>query len=171
MNILVLNAGSGSQKCSLFQLGDTLPNEPLEPLWKGSIESTFPGQSADEFLLRVEPGGQSERTQILPANISHAERIEKLLTDLRVKHPPILNQQLTIDVVGHRVVHGGAEFREAVQINDQVEAGIRNLSAFAPLHNPPNLEGIRVIRKLLGPDVPQIAIFDTSFHWTLPDAA
>ncbi|MFP7762336.1 acetate/propionate family kinase [Marisediminicola sp. LYQ134] len=75
-----------------------------------------------------------------------------------------------IVAVGHRVVHGGALFTEPTVIDDSVEAGIDELSALAPLHNPANLEGIRAARVAL-PDVPHVAVFDTAFHHTLPPAA
>jgi acetate kinase len=73
--------------------------------------------------------------------------------------------------VGHRVVHGGTEFDRAVVVDADVETVIQRLAAFAPLHNPVNLEGIQVARELLGSKIPQIAVFDTSFHRTLSEAA
>jgi acetate kinase len=76
-----------------------------------------------------------------------------------------------IDAVGHRVVHGGTEFDRAVFVDAHVEAVIQRLAAFAPLHNPVNLEGIQVARDIFGSEVPQIAVFDTSFHRTLSEAA
>jgi acetate kinase len=171
MNILVLNAGSGSQKCSLFQVNAELPDEPMEPIWKASIESTFPHQVADELLLEVEHHGQKDKEQILSPTISRTERIEKLVADLWTRRPAILPGPESIDIVGHRVVHGGAVFHEATRLNQDVEAAIKRLSAFAPLHNPSNLEGIQIMRHLLGDNVPQVAVFDTSFHQTLPEAA
>lgn len=74
------------------------------------------------------------------------------------------------EVVGHRVVHGGTRFSEPTLIDDAVEAAIEELSSLAPLHNPPGLAGIRAARAVL-PDVPQVAVFDTAFHTTLPDHA
>ena len=76
-----------------------------------------------------------------------------------------------IDSVAYRVVHGGADYREAARVNAQVEADIERLAGFAPLHNPNNLTGIRAARKLFGDAKPQFAVFDTAFHRTLPDTA
>jgi acetate kinase len=84
---------------------------------------------------------------------------------------PTISGPVEIDVIGHRVVHGGMEFSEAVVVNEVVDAAIERLAAFAPLHNPRNLEGIRVARQVCGSRIPQIAVFDTSFHRTLSDAA
>lgn len=77
---------------------------------------------------------------------------------------------LPIDAVGHRIVHGGSRFTAPVLIDDEVERGIESLAPLAPLHNPPGLQGIRAARALL-PDVPQVAVFDTAFHATLPAEA
>jgi acetate kinase len=171
MNILVLNAGSGSQRCSLFQVGDKLPEEPLEPIWKGGIESTFPGQSADELLLTVEWPSRDKKQFTLPGNVARSDRIERLLKSLRDESSPSLAQPFQIDLVAHRVVHGGSEFKGAIKLDAEVEKAIEQLSAFAPLHNPANLDGIRMARKVFGSTVPQVAVFDTSFHQTLPEAA
>lgn len=75
-----------------------------------------------------------------------------------------------IKVVGHRVVHGGTQFKDAVIVTDEIEKEIEELNPLAPLHNPANVVGIKVLRNLL-PDVPQVAVFDTSFHSTIPDYA
>src|SRR5262245_40953983 len=110
MNILVLNAGSGSQKCSLFRFDQNLREgvaEPLEPIWKASIAATFPGQSANELLLTIEQGGQKQTKTTLPADVSRSERIEKLVTRLWTDTPGVLEGPSGIDAVGHRVVHGG----------------------------------------------------------------
>ena len=72
-----------------------------------------------------------------------------------------------IDTVGHRVAHGGEYFSESVKIDDEAKAKIKALGEIAPLHNPANLKGIETMEKLL-PSVPQVAVFDTSFHQTLP---
>jgi acetate kinase len=81
-----------------------------------------------------------------------------------------IDQLSDIDVVGHRVVHGGAQYRESVIITDEVKGAIADLACFAPLHNPINLEGIEAIEQALG-NVPQVAVFDTAFHSQLPLAA
>jgi acetate kinase len=171
MNLLVLNAGSGSHKCSLFRVGTSLPAEPLEPIWKAVIMATDPGSSSQELSLTVEGEGRRKEKKVLPADLSSKKRVEYLLNLLREDESLGSGKAVAIDAVGHRVVHGGTEFDKAVIVDAQVESVIKRLAAFAPLHNPINLEGIQVAREILGSDIPQIAVFDTSFHRTLSDAA
>ena len=83
----------------------------------------------------------------------------------------VIEQPSAIDVVGHRVVHGGQEYRESVRITPAVKVAIDRLAVLAPAHNPANLEGINAIELALGQEVPQIAVFDTAFHSQMPDAA
>lgn len=171
MNILTLNIGSSSQHGSLYQVSDTLPDEPPEPVWKASIESAFPGQKSNERLLKWSRPGAPEQSETLPADLSLSARIETMFMGLWTRADPLLSGPAEIDVVGHRVVHGGAEFRHAVKVDSQVEAAIERFAAFAPLHNRSNLQGIQTVRKIVGDLIPQVAIFDTSFHLTLPEAA
>src|SRR5277367_2294247 len=171
MNLLVLNSGSGSHKCSLFRVGNVLPVEPLEPVWKAAIMATSPGSTAQELSLTIECEGRKTERKTLPSDLSSKKRVEYLLKHLQEDKSSILKDTPEIDVVGHRVVHGGTEFEKAVVVDAGVEAVIQRLSAFAPLHNPINLEGIQVARELLGSKIPQIAVFDTSFHRTLSEAA
>jgi acetate kinase len=171
MNLLVLNSGSGSHKCSLFRLGDVLPVEPLEPVWKGVIMATSPGNKAQELSLTIACEGKEPERTTLPADLSSKKRVEFLLNRLEEDKTSVLKGAPEIDAVGHRVVHGGTEYDKAVVVDAGVEAVIQRLSAFAPLHNPVNLEGIQVAREILGPQIPQIAVFDTSFHRTLSEAA
>jgi acetate kinase len=171
MNLLVLNAGSGSHKCSLFRIGNVLPAEPLEPIWKAVIMATDPGSTAQQLSLTIECEGRKKESKTLPADLSSRKRVEYLLKRLQEDKPSILKGTSEIDVVGHRVVHGGVDFAKAVVVDADVESVIERLAAFAPLHNPVNLEGIQVARELLGSKIPQIAVFDTSFHRTLSEAA
>jgi acetate kinase len=171
MNLLVLNSGSGSHKCSLFRMGKVLPVVPLEPVWKAVIMATDPGSTAQELSLTIECVGRDAERRSLPADLSSKQRVEYLLKLLEQDKASILKGESKIDTVGHRVVHGGTEFDRAVVVDADVEAVIQRLAAFAPLHNPVNLEGIQVARKLLGSQIPQIAVFDTSFHRTLSEAA
>ena len=101
-----------------------------------------------------EPGGEAP---------DHAAALRKAAADLGL-------QPAHITAVGHRVVHGATRFRESVRIDDKVIATIRDLIPLAPLHNPANLTGIEVAMELV-PDVPHVAVFDTAFHATLPEAA
>jgi len=171
MNILVLNAGSGSHKCSLFRLENVLPAEPLEPVWKAAIEATDPGSTAQELSLTIECEGRKTERKTLPSDLSSKKQVEYLLKRLQEDKSAVLKGTSEIDVVGHRVVHGGVDFAKAVIVDANVESIIQRLAAFAPLHNPVNLEGIQVAREILGSKIPQIAVFDTSFHRTLSEAA
>src|SRR5271170_1534228 len=110
MNLLVLNSGSGSHKCSLFRMGNILPVEPLEPVWKAVIMATSPGSTAQELSLTVECEGRDAERKTLPANLSSKKRGEYLLKRLEEDKSSILKGNLEIDAVGHRVVHGGTEF-------------------------------------------------------------
>ncbi len=100
----------------------------------------------------------------------HTEGIKAVLDLLTDPRYGVLESLDRIDAVGHRVAHGGEMFSESRLIDSGVEAGIEKLCDLAPLHNPANLLGIRAVRKLL-PEVPQVAVFDTSFHQTIPDFA
>ena len=135
----------------------------MEPVWKAVIMATDPGTSSQEISLSIEGEGRRKEQLKLPADLSSRKRVEYLLNLLRKTN--------AIDAVGHRVVHGGIEYDKAVIIDPQVEAVIKRLAAFAPLHNLINLEGVQAAREILDPDVPQIAVFDTSFHRTLSEAA
>lgn len=132
--------------------------------------ATSPGSTAQELSLTVECEGREAERKTLPANLSSKERLEYLFKRIKEDKSTIKGNP-AIDAVGHRVVHGGTEYSNAVLVDAGVEAVIQRLAAFAPLHNPINLEGIQVARELFGPQVPQIAVFDTSFHRTLSEAA
>src|SRR5438034_585867 len=99
-----------------------------------------------------------------------ADAVEQLITRLWRGKSPVLRSSDDIDMVGHRIVHGGRQYEEPVRITPAVKAGITGVSAFAPLHNRGELEVIDVIEKLLG-DIPQVAVFDTGFHRSIPPAA
>ncbi len=107
--------------------------------------------------------GQRDRVGIAGGDFAdHTEALSDIFASLP--------DTLSVDVVGHRVVHGGSEFREPVVVNDEVLKRLDDVSRLAPLHNPPNLEGIRAARSVL-PEVPQVAVFDTAFFSTLEPAA
>lgn len=164
MKILVLNAGSSSQKSSLYELSGEVPDPP-EPLWKGAIDWTVePGKAA----IKVEANGKVLK-ETVPFT-SKAEATTHLLQTLWQGETQVLNTPSDIDAVGHRVVHGGAEYRESVRVTQDVKAAIARFANFAPIHNPVNLEGIETIEEILGTEIPQVAVFDTAFHSNLsPD--
>jgi acetate kinase len=133
--------------------------------------ATDPGSSAQELSLTIEGEGRKKECAPLPADLSSRKQAEYLLKRLKDDQSSILKEAADIDVVGHRVVHGGTEFNQAVFVDAHVESVIQRLAVFAPLHNPVNLEGIQVAREMFGSAVPQVVVFDTSFHRTLSDAA
>jgi acetate kinase len=158
MKILVCNSGSSSLKFSLFEAEQELL------LADGSIDwTTWPTR----LVLRLP--GRPEIQEDLHVR-DRSEAFGRILADLQSGPSAALDHLLDIDAVGHRVVHGGSRFTAAVRITPEVQRGIGELSELAPLHNPASLEAIRAIEQVL-PSVPQVAVFDTAFHSTLPAAA
>ena len=162
MNVLVLNAGSSSQKMALYNLTYPLPDRPINPLWKASIDW-------DQWELKI----TNHNGGIIQESIAETDRflvLSQTLDRLGSGSTQVIQDLGEIDIVGHRVVHGGRDYRESIVIDQQVKAEIDRLSSFAPIHNPANLAGIVAIEKRLG-NIPQVAVFDTSFHSDLPDVA
>ncbi|MGH7866622.1 MAG: acetate/propionate family kinase [Candidatus Dormibacteraceae bacterium] len=155
MKILVCNSGSSSLKVSLFEAG----NELL--LAQGSIDWT-----TRPTRLVFRRAGQPEIREELELR-EHSEALGRILADLQAEPSPALNGVQEIEAVGHRVVHGGQRFTAAVRITPEVQEAIGELSELAPLHNPASQEAIWAIERVL-PEVPQVAVFDTTFHSTLP---
>ncbi|MDQ2098032.1 MAG: acetate kinase [Tychonema bourrellyi B0820] len=166
MKILVLNAGSSSQKSCLYELNDTQPDRPLQPLWEAKIDWTHQ-QGVSELKVKTAKGTQFEEEF---ASESRTDTISRMLETLWKGETQTINDLNEIDIVGHRVVHGGQDYQESTLISPDVKKAIARLAVFAPVHNPVNLEGIEAIENLL-PNVPQIAVFDTAFHAQLPPAA
>ena len=168
MKILVLNAGSSSQKSCLYELtGDALPDCPMQPLWEAKIDWTHHQDIAELKVKTVQGASLEEELQ----QQSRPSALAYLLNTLWSGNTQVIANPTEIDIVGHRVVHGGQEYQQATRITPQVKEAIANLSTFAPVHNPANLEGIEAIEKILGSTIPQIAVFDTAFHSNLPLAA
>lgn len=162
MKILVLNAGSSSQKSCLYELGDELPNQPPQPLWEAKVDWTH-HQDVAEIEVKTQHGA----TLKAESSGDRATVIAQMLDSLWSGETQVIEQPSDIDGVGHRVVHGGQDYRESVRVTAEVKAAIARLAIFAPVHNPANLEGIDAIENALG-SVPQIAVFDTAFHSALP---
>lgn len=163
MKILILNAGSSSQKNCLYQLpDDSLPELPPEPLWEADIDWTA---SADYGMLKVKANGIKQEIQL--SSDKRPDGIVKLLNTLVEGDTKVIENLSEIDAVGHRIVHGGKKYSEATLITPDVKQEIENLIPLAPSHNPAHLEGIEAIEKALG-DVPQVAVFDTAFHTSMP---
>ncbi len=163
MKILVLNAGSSTQKSCLYELDEALPNSPLAPLWEAKIDWT--GKS-DAALLKVETSQGKSLEEELPVE-ERQKALAQMLNTLWRGSTQVISQLSEIDIVGHRVVHGGQEYSEATLVTPEVKAAINQLAALAPEHNPVNLEGIEAIEQILA-QVPQVAVFDTAFHSHMP---
>ncbi len=162
MKILVLNAGSSSQKSCLYDPGETLPDQPPAPLWEATADWA---KGKAELTITTIHGQQKE---VLAG--SRAVIVERMLNTLWSGKTRVIADPAEIAIVGHRVVHGGADYRESTRITSKVKDAIERLSSFAPLHNPVNLEGIEVTERLLG-NIVQVAVFDTAFHSSLPPVA
>jgi acetate kinase len=166
MKILVLNAGSSSQKSCLYNIDDdVLPNHPPKPIWQGMIDWAHQTGVAE---ITVETDRQTVEQEI-PFD-DRLTVLESLLTTIWEGSTQVVNKPAEIDAVGHRVVHGGQKYHESVRITSEVKAAIAELAELAPAHNPANLQGIEAIESILGA-VPQVAVFDTAFHAQMPDAA
>lgn len=162
MKVLVLNCGSSSVKFQLIETDGRPAGE--RTLAKGLVENI--GGAA---LVRYEAAGRKplkETAEIL----EHKIAVERCLLLLSHGEQAVLSARSEIDAVGHRVVHGGERFRDSALIDEAVLEGIEDCFELAPLHNPPNVKGYRAARELLGA-TPQVAVFDTSFHQTMPERA
>ena len=159
MKVLVLNCGSSSIKYKLYDMNGQ------KELASGGIEKIGLPDSFLKFTLS--DGSKQVITQEIKEHTAGIELILKTLTDAKYGVIKSLDQ---IDAVGHRVVHGGDKFCSSVVINQEVIDKIEECVDLAPLHNPANLKGIFAIQKIL-PKVPQVAVFDTSFHQTMPSYA
>jgi acetate kinase len=164
MKILVLNSGSSSQKACLYDLASPLPGDPPTPLWEGKIE-----WRGDHASLEVRASSSAVSNENIPAG-NRQKATSHLLDELVSGKTCVLRSYSEIDVVGHRIVNGGRSFSRPTVITPEVKAGIEQMAVFAPLHNRVELEGIALVEKLCGA-VPQVAVFDTGFHSSLPDAA
>ncbi len=167
MKILVLNAGSSSQKSCLYEIADeALPTQAPQPLWEGKINWTQ-DQGVAEIEVKITTGATLQKSISGDSRQAHLTDILHTLSHGATK---VLDQLSEIDVVGHRIVHGGQDYRDSVVITEDVKKAIARLSNLAPAHNPAALSGIEAIEKILG-NITQVAVFDTGFHATLPDAA
>jgi acetate kinase len=164
MKILVLNAGSSSQKCALFELERDTSPDPIPPLWEGKLE--WDGNQ-ESLVIHSSRGEIRKQTEAPAAKEKSQRSTEKMLENLWSGSGAVLSTPAEISAVGHRIVHGGSQLTEPVVIDAQVKQGIADLTELAPLHNQAGLQGIELMEKLL-PNTPQIAVFDTGFHRTLP---
>lgn len=159
MKVLVLNCGSSSIKYKLFDM------QTNEVLAQGGIEKIG---LDDSFLKLTLPDDQKV---VIKKDIpGHQVGVELILSVLTSKEYGCIESLSAIEAVGHRVVHGGEKFNESVLITDEVIHKVEECIDLAPLHNPSNLIGIRAVEKLM-PNIPQVAVFDTAFHQSMPPKA
>lgn len=159
MKILVLNCGSSSIKYKLFEM------DSKSVLAQGGIEKIG---LKDSFLKFTMPNG--EKVQLDREIPEHTAGIEFILETLTDKQYGCIQSLDEINAVGHRLVHGGEKFNKSVLITEEVIDKVKECSDIAPLHNPANLKGVAAVTKIL-PKVPQVGVFDTAFHQTMPDYA
>ncbi len=166
MNVLVLNAGSSSLKFQIIATDlDHIRQDDDVRLLRGEIE-----RIGGEAIVKIQKGDGGSQTftaslRDIPAALEFVIRWVAS-GDSGVKE---IQSQSDIHAVGHRVVHGGEQFSESVLITDEVLKGIEACIDLAPLHNPVNIRGIAAARDLLGRQIPQVAVFDTAFHHSLPE--
>jgi acetate kinase len=156
MRVLVLNGGSSSLKAVLYEMGVEAPSRPPTPIWDARVDwGLHPGTA--EIRIRTAAGTTN---QTLPIPSQEA-----------VLRPVLESLPGSVDIAGHRVVHGGHSFRESTRITPEVKREIGRLVEYAPEHNRLELEAIEAVEAILGAGLPQVAVFDTAFHATLPPAA
>jgi acetate kinase len=168
MNVLVLNSGSSSLKFQIIATDlEQIKAYKDDRILRGEVEG-IGGEAIVKIRYRKEPG----KTLTAPVRDMGAA-LDYLLRYLASERSGIQEIKNTAEIhaVGHRVVHGGELFKESMLIDDRVLKGIEDCIDLAPLHNPNNVKGILAARELFGSDVPQVAVFDTAFHHSIPERA
>ncbi|MEQ1917830.1 MAG: acetate kinase [Elusimicrobiota bacterium] len=168
MNILVLNSGSSSIKFQVVQTDSALiASDGDRCLAKGQIE-----RIGGLALASFQATGRPPFKEDAPLR-DYRAALDRIVRWVISPESGIegVNSVADIHIVGHRVVHGGEKFRASTVINAEVLAGIEDCVELAPLHNPANIRGIRAATEVFGPGVPQVAVFDTAFHATMPETA
>ncbi|ADD69651.1 acetate kinase [Denitrovibrio acetiphilus DSM 12809] len=159
MDILALNCGSSSVKYQLYDW------ENRRVIAKGVVERIGIG---DSFIVHEADGKNTFRDEYECHD--HATAVSLIVRTLTTGEYKVMDSMEQISAVGHRVVHGGDKFASSVLLTPEIIKTIEDVQHLAPLHNPPNLAGIRAAQKVM-PNVPHVAIFDTAFHQTMPQAA
>lgn len=160
MKVLVINCGSSSLKFQLINM------ENEEVLTVGICDRI----GIDGSNIAFKPLGSDSKIKKEVVMTDHKEAIKHVLASLTDEHNGVIKSMDEITAIGHRVVHGGESFSEPVVITDEVKEAIKACSDLAPLHNPANLIGIEACASLM-PSKPQVAVFDTAFHQTMPERA
>ncbi len=156
VNVLVVNAGSSSLKFTMYAM------DKEKFLARGIVERI--GMN-EPFLKYERYDGKSFKEQALVS--THEEALELVCAKLVDPETGVLNSLMDVEAIGHRVVHGGENFHDSVIVTNEVKNNIRECASLAPLHNPPNLGGIEACQ-LVFEDVPNVAVFDTAFHHSMP---
>ena len=159
MIVLVLNCGSSSIKFKLYEMNDETE------LASGIVEKI----GAEDAIFKYKNYRDPDHKEIMPI-ASHGLGLQYIVSRLIDPHHGVIKSENEIVAVGHRVVHGGERFKSSIIITSEVIQEIEKCIPLAPLHNPPNLTGIKECMKLMK-NAPQIAVFDTAFHQTIPDYA
>ncbi len=159
MKILVLNCGSSSIKYKLFDM------DKNEVIAQGGIEKI--GMKGSFLKLTKADGGKEVIEKEIPEHTRGVKFIFEILTG---KEFGVISSLNEINAVGHRMVHGGEKFNKSVLLTPDVLKAFEACNDLAPLHNPANLKGVNAVKELL-PDIPQVGVFDTAFHQTMPDYA
>ncbi|QWU14592.1 acetate kinase [Paenibacillus sophorae] len=159
MKVLVINAGSSSLKYQLYDMTDE------SVLAKGLVERI----GMDSSILTHKPTGKQEVTEVSEI-LEHTTAIRKVLANLTDKEHGVIDSIKEINAVGHRVVHGGETFKASALVDGAAKSEIRRLFDLAPLHNPAAVMGITASEVNM-PGVPQVVVFDTAFHQTMPEKA
>jgi acetate kinase len=168
MKVLVINGGSSTFKCWFHELSDGhLPSEAPKPCWEAHVEWKG-GDGRADARIRAADGRTAEFTQ--PAG-SLVDPLPRAVESLWSGSAAVIRAPQEIEAIGHRIVHGGVAHRESTRLTPEVRAAIARQAEFAPSHNRFELEAVQAIDRVLGPHVPQVAVFDTAFHATLEPAA
>ena len=159
MKILVLNCGSSSSKYALYNM------DTKEMMTSGGAERV--GLDGAFVKVKLANGEKKQIMHDIPEHTEGVKFIFSLLTDPEIG---VIKDLKEIDAVGHRMVHGGEKFNKSVLLTDEVLKVFEECSDLAPLHNPANLKGVKAVSELM-PGLPQVGVFDTAFHQTMPDYA
>ncbi len=167
MNVFVLNCGSSSLKFQIIETdADLIQTDSDRQLAKGLVE-----RIGSEAIISLQVGDQPPFKGAAPLRdhkTALAYVLNKWMPETKI---PGVSSLADIHAVGHRVVHGAERFKGSILIDDAVIGGLQDCIDLAPLHNPANLKGIYAARELFGPTVPQVAVFDTAFHSSMPETA
>lgn len=160
MKVLVINAGSSSLKYQLINM------ENEEMICKGNCERI--GQEVGTFSYKTADGQNVKYDVAMP---NHTEAFTQVKNALLNEEYGVLKDLNEVSAIGHRVVQGGALFNQSMLVDDKVIEGIKSLIPLAPLHNAAHVQGIEACRSVFGEDVPEVVVFDTAFHSTMPPEA